>query len=150
MSNNGYCQNCFERKLRVFVSPEKWNGVQSHLINTDNENFQLKEQLESEREKNRELKSWHDSTVAEYKKEREEQTQKYLDTANKYNDTVDKLIEEREKLATVVEGLKQLATNARAAITYRPEVLTTGGFDFVVSKLEKDALDLLAKIKESK
>lgn len=51
MSGNGYCQNCFELKLRVFVSPEKWNGVQSHLINTDNENFRLKEELTSEREK---------------------------------------------------------------------------------------------------
>lgn len=88
-------------------------------------------ELESEREKNRELKSWYDSTVAEYKKEREEQAQKYLDTANKYNDAVDKLIEEREKLAMCIQALDNAVYDC--------------GLDSIVKGRE-----VLSKIKESK
>lgn len=44
----------------------------------------------------------------------------------------------------LVEALETIKANARAAITNRPEVLTTGAFDFVASKLEQDAEKALA------
>lgn len=81
-----------------------------------------------------------------------ERTDTYSSWRGAAVEAIQLLEEERAKNATLVEALENLATNARAAITftYRPEVLTTGGFDFVLSKLESDAREALAKIKGDK
>lgn len=55
-----------------------------------------------------------------------------------------------QALEIAERSLIDTTKNARAAIEYRPDMITIGGFDFVLSKIESDIDQALAQIQELK